>query len=72
MPVPRPLPTRVPILHCEATIGWEPRADGFGSVPVKCLQSVGLTHWRDSSGSPHSACPHHVAQRKHRYPERVS
>ena len=55
--------------HCEMRIGWEPRADGYGDVPVICGQTVGLTRWQDTAGTVHAACPRHVAVRKHRFPE---
>lgn len=55
--------------HCEAWIAWEPRADGFSQVPVVCGQVVGITRWQDVAGTWHIACPRHVAERIHRYPE---
>jgi hypothetical protein len=33
----------------------------------RCLQTIGLTKWYDSSGVEHAACRNHVASMQHRW-----
>jgi hypothetical protein len=63
----RAVPHR-PLTTCERVTGYRPRLDGWGSVPLHCGQSVGLTSWTDGAGVIRYACHVHRGELMRRYP----
>lgn len=49
-------------MQCEQRLWREGRSR-------ECAQRVGVRTWYDATGVIHSACPAHMAERLHRYPE---
>ena len=48
---------------CEALVGYVPRPKGWGVVPIRCTQRVGLVSFQDRAGKVR----HHCHCEGHRY-----
>jgi hypothetical protein len=69
--------TTATAITCDARTGYQPRALGWGFVPIYCAQRVGLHPFRDAAGHTRHHCGRdgHQASAERRYgvwePEQV-
>lgn len=53
--------------HCDRTVGHRPTE--WGSEPIKCKRTVGVTSWLDTAGNVVHACADHAPALRWRFPQ---